>query len=965
MLLFFHWVVEKEKKVRKFSRGFEMGFLLKEALRTLCGRNQWSYAVFWKIGCHNSKLLIWEECYYEPLPWPPHMFGMPDLPYQNGEGCWFSSESLSSQLGIQEEVRISSLIKKMTVNNSVIIAGEGIIGRAAFTGSHQWILLNNFTEDAYPPQVYAEVHHQFSAGIQTVAVIPVLPHGVVQLGSFLPIIENMGFVNDVKSLIFQLGCVPGALLSEDYSPPIAGVPVSVDPPVIASNCPPSVTSGSNQQNNSSHASMSFSVQTPCPLKAETNTCQGSALTPQTHKLNQISNNPCQPKVIPTSKTNFASQRENRAVEAEVIPSDLDSCLQQHSVSCNARSAFNNLIGSGSFGQSGISADNLTLMEQQIISAIGNRDNVNPCVNASSSLNKSQLRTDGGHLLGHNMSSGSTSILGGIPIHGGMSTLLRSNLITSSGSKSSQASTADFSGVGVGIGPQNCDSSTKALANLTSQSVTFPIHVEGSNQKILVLDLKCASSNQKIDYDLLQAPNPPTFHVEEQVPFSGQNPGFTHDCLHKDGSSQSMMTKDPKDKLDCAKPPSGDDLFDVLGVDLKNQLLNGNWDNLFTYESDANAENMEKKIAPMNKEGVTINPDIYSVKETISDSDIFSGMGTDNLLDAVVSKAKSIMKLDSDDMSCRTTLTRNSTASVPSPACRPVMSGHFQGGLFDFPKNWGKTGAIETSLLRSGCNKDDAGNCSQTSSVYGSQLSSWVENSGSVKRENIVSTGYSKQADESCKPNRKRLKPGENPRPRPKDRQMIQDRVKELREIVPNGAKCSIDALLERTIKHMLFLQSVTKHADKLKQTGESKIINKEGGLLLKDNFEGGATWAYEVGSLSMVCPIVVEDLIPPRQMLVEMLCEERGCFLEIADLIRGLGLTILKGVMEAHNDKIWARFAVEANRDITRMEIFMSLVCLLEQTVKGNTSSSNAIDSMVYHSFPQATQTTERSSSLQ
>ncbi|KAJ0491142.1 putative myc-type, basic helix-loop-helix (bHLH) domain, transcription factor LHW [Helianthus annuus] len=53
--------------------------------------------------------------------------------------------------------------------------------------------------------------------------------------------------------------------------------------------------------------------------------------------------------------------------------------------------------------------------------------------------------------------------------------------------------------------------------------------------------------------------------------------------------------------------------------------------------------------------------------------------------------------------------------------------------------------------------------------------------------------------------------------------MIQDRVKELREIVPNSAKCSIDALLEHTMKHMLFLQSVTKHADKLKQTGESKL----------------------------------------------------------------------------------------------------------------------------------------------
>ena len=36
-------------------------------------------------------------------------------------------------------------------------------------------------------------------------------------------------------------------------------------------------------------------------------------------------------------------------------------------------------------------------------------------------------------------------------------------------------------------------------------------------------------------------------------------------------------------------------------------------------------------------------------------------------------------------------------------------------------------------------------------------------------------------------------------------------------------QCSIDALLERTIKHMVFLQSVTKHGDKLKQTEESKV----------------------------------------------------------------------------------------------------------------------------------------------
>ncbi|KAF0935990.1 hypothetical protein E2562_037753 [Oryza meyeriana var. granulata] len=193
--------------------------------------------------------------------------------------------------------------------------------------------------------------------------------------------------------------------------------------------------------------------------------------------------------------------------------------------------------------------------------------------------------------------------------------------------------------------------------------------------------------------------------------------------------------------------------------------------------------------------------------------------------------------------------------------------------------------------------------------------------------------------------KKRARPGESTRPRPKDRQQIQDRVKELREIVPNSAKCSIDALLDRTIRHMLFLQSVTKYAEKIKQANESKMISKDTGAVLKENSSGvvlkdnssagsnngGATWAYEVAGQTMVCPIIVEDLSPPGQMLVEMLCEERGFFLEIADTIRGFGLTILKGLMELRDGKIMARFLVEANKNVTRMDIFLSLVQLLQQ----------------------------------
>ena len=41
------------------------------------------------------------------------------------------------------------------------------------------------------------------------------------------------------------------------------------------------------------------------------------------------------------------------------------------------------------------------------------------------------------------------------------------------------------------------------------------------------------------------------------------------------------------------------------------------------------------------------------------------------------------------------------------------------------------------------------------------------------------------------------------------------------------SQCSIDSLLERTIKHMLFLQGITKHADKLNKCANMKVIGFE------------------------------------------------------------------------------------------------------------------------------------------
>lgn len=185
-------------------------------------------------------------------------------------------------------------------------------------------------------------------------------------------------------------------------------------------------------------------------------------------------------------------------------------------------------------------------------------------------------------------------------------------------------------------------------------------------------------------------------------------------------------------------------------------------------------------------------------------------------------------------------------------------------------------------------------------------------------------------------NKRRTKPGDNQKPRPRDRQLIQDRIKELRELVPNGVKCSIDGLLGRTIEHMLYLRSVTNQAEKLNQWVHHEVAARKDLRLseTKDSKQNGSTWAFEVGNELLVCPIVVEDLSYPGHMLIEMLCNEQSLFLEIAQVIRSLELTILKGVMENRCNNTWAHFIVETSKGFHRTEIFWPLMHLLQRKRK-------------------------------
>ncbi|CAI0544000.1 unnamed protein product [Linum tenue] len=843
-----------------------MGVLLREVLRLLCGVNHWSYAVFWKIGYQNPKLLIWEDSYHDSVS---SSSNKPVSSFGEWEG-FCGTDAQSSMLGLQTGGNgVHFLVNKMMMDNQVIIVGEGIVGRAAFTGNHDWILANNYTGHSHPPEVVNEIRHQFSAGMQTIAVIPICPHGVVQLGSSLSISENSGFVNSVKSLILRLGCVPGALLSDNHEEKdLTGrieTPIPFGQPI------------------SPHLSK---VPTPTSLPSETLKMQSfsssqSSKVPSHPQLGQFQDNLKYPAASIICGPNLTDG------VAQVIPPTPESLLNHH------RAAnFSSMTGfhHPTTGRSDTNNPVLPLPARQIVLESGGPSHFGNTKNPSDSFSLMRRKGNG------NLNSS------GVPGKVHTSTPCLSIDSSNVGRLASTTLVDQLSNGDSGMLGDDSDCRFNPATNFNHGGITSQ-----------------ATMQKKMDSDLFQALN------LQSIQLTG----------HQSGSQSTITVNNEFTNLCAAQRSSGDDLYDILGVDFRNKLLGGEWNNVIT---DVPHQKSETLVEDKR------SSDFYSTT-------LPARGNSDHLLEAVVSRAHSSAKQNSGDSnSSRTTVTKASSPSVPSG---PRMYGpvsvpdSVKTETFDIP------GRGRTSM-------DDMVSCSQTTSVYGSQLSSLGSHSG--RRDNSVSTtGFSKKNEESSnKTNRKRLKPGENPRPRPKDRQMIQDRVKELRDIVPNGAKCSIDALLERTIKHMLFLQSVTKHADKLKQTAESKFIRKDGGIHLKDNFEGGATWAFEVGSQSMVCPIVVEDLNPPRQMLIEMLCEERGFFLEIAEMIRGMGLTILKGIMEARNDKIWAHFVVEANRDVTRVEIFMSLVHHLQQTIKlSSTPSANAVESSSdimaqQHGFAQA-----------
>ncbi|KAI5058962.1 hypothetical protein GOP47_0025972 [Adiantum capillus-veneris] len=904
---------------------------LQKTLKNLCSKSGWCYAVFWKLKRRSRMVLTWEDGYYE----------FQSAAIGGNLSCLESGGNLLAQGGALHDTsygQIGLAVAKMSY--CVYFMGEGIIGHVAFTGKHQWVFSGGDTSslgtthrNAIPNQCMLEKYPsswevQFAAGIKTIAIIAV-PQGVVQLGSTQAIMESTEWVDHVKSTFGALQSSQAGLVQlEGQGGNLTRSPLETTSGYLPTRlCKADISQPSTQGTvdipNVGLQSLVYGLNGRFCASAQSNSQRPLAWIESPESLQGL---PPKSEILHGFDIEMGSK--------DLRPSEFDSSVQKSETLPAASGLVSSSNQQGFLPFEGVRQGFL----HGDIKSIGSRNGLEefPSLDAFGRVSGPCADTD--VLTSFHQQSNKNGILA----HG--SILDSGNLIPlipmSDNSMQQVKGTGSF-GVYPSADLMITSDSSGLLSNMGNVAACSQSSLGGKscgNQEVLIDSVAGGMSHKTFPDEVSSKPcsagpvSLPEGTGDKSLLPGGWDSFETYLASVAQGQSSNW---------DCSLG-IGDELSQALGPCFHQNRSKREKPSVIDQDIVAANQHTSGRTCTLPQRSAGEVMPLWG-SNFVKSEPLFSESKSESLLDAVVASASSshlsISTAADDSFSCRTfsrsdaefsastilkTTPIKHAGSLPSQDCMSQSIVHA-----------GPVGC-EAAASSQALNKvlcDPLGfNMSTTCPPLKTILSSWTEDMQSMRSESTQASQL-KKPDDPAKATRKRARPGESTRPRPKDRQQIQDRVRELREIVPNGSKCSIDALLEKTIKHMLFLQNVTLHADNLKKNGE-----------LKDDVESGASWALELGGEETGHPpILVKNLNQPRQLLVVMFCEEKGHFLEIADVIRSLGLTILKGVMETRADKIWARFVVEANRDVRRLDIMMSLTRLLH--VNNNSTSSMTIGS--------------------
>ncbi|KAJ7520409.1 hypothetical protein O6H91_19G004800 [Diphasiastrum complanatum] len=961
-----------------------MAMTLQQALRSLCIKSGWCYAVFWKQKRRSRMVLTYEDGYYDnekPMSasnWAPLPLIIGNHMSSENNGMHEREKRVYGYDATGVEDQIGLAVTKMFYH--VYSLGEGIIGRVALTGKHRWIFGGEDDVHASEVNTYpAGWANQFTVGIKTIAVVAV-PQGVVQLGSTYMIMEDINLVGRIRSLFATLQngsgtCLSKASETQNRTPHNVHMPVSL--PIVGSMTMPAVVDG------------------PSNLHL-TKSGQDSLVDVPRTELNSFWSNSLGVVGNGNNGTHFVHQ-------------------PQFSIAAKAPRL--QIENSFHHSQTPQLAQPFTSFSSQIAPAPNIKSGLSGSLSPNSKFSSS--------LLGHWNINDITSSLQLIPIDSVRKENMQCPSLIEDFTFSPIMSSSAAIVTRTEETSENCIDVAEMLAENPPKSKISPISKCQIQEELFSPPLKSASiaSSSQLQIPGSESIKVDPFEVVASTPIE-QCQGWGRDIVNKDTHSSSVE-KDAEYSIPI-KVDLKDSELTFSGV--CESSLNGSWLGLdvlddvdafvaslakdgcsqvepasLTHSQPNMCDELSEVLAPIYKKGSSIYKK-GSLKDGLEECDEnkflssfefmdpFQSCTEHGLSQALLSSSYLIEETIMSETKAEPLLEAIVAGLTDVP--KPVCPNSTRSSLYQTPTSTSHTGSqtnthknfnssemglpladrdeSRTSVTHIPLKSFTSGKSFLSGRTYETDTEASIklrsvqeltETSSSVhveegkskkSQESVITESLSgKKTEESGKGGRKRVRPGEASRPRPKDRQQIQDRVRELREIVPNGAKCSIDALLERTIKHMHFLQTVTQHGGKWKNSGEEGREH-DSSILGMEQLENGASWALELGGQGMGCPIVVKNLSQPGQLLVEMMCDEKGLFLEIADTIRGLGLTILKGVMEARNDKIQAQFIVEAARDVHRVEILWALTQLLQPTAttSSTVTSQGLVESRSLDSSP-------------
>ncbi|KAK2660231.1 hypothetical protein Ddye_006764 [Dipteronia dyeriana] len=204
--------------------------LLQHTLRSLCSyssdssssSSKWVYAVFWRILPRN----------YPPPKWDYGGSALDRskgnkrnwiLVWEDGFCDFYECECAGS--GYLKGRFGADIFFKMS--HEVYNYGEGLVGKVAAENSHKWVFREATREN--DPSIFSSWNSsiepqprawefQFNSGIQTIAIISVR-EGIIQLGSFDKIVEDLNLVISVQRKLSYLQSIPGVFaIQRPYLP---------------------------------------------------------------------------------------------------------------------------------------------------------------------------------------------------------------------------------------------------------------------------------------------------------------------------------------------------------------------------------------------------------------------------------------------------------------------------------------------------------------------------------------------------------------------------------------------------------------------------------------------------------------------------------------------------------------------------------------------------------------------------